>query len=56
MQESLHNSNAAFFKKKVYECTNTKTQEYISKKLKIERKKKRNAEKNIPLITKVFLN
>ena len=53
MQESLHNSNAAFLKKKVYECTNIKPQEYISKKLKIERKRKREAEKNIPLVNRV---
>ena len=53
IEESLHSSNAAFFKKKVYEYTNTKPQEYLAKKLKIERKIKRDAEKDIPLAVKV---
>ena len=53
MEESLHNTNAAFFKKKIYELSNTKPQEYIAKKLKIDRKLKREAEKNIPFWVKV---
>ena len=54
LNESLYSSNVAYFKKKIYECTNTKPQEYLAKKLKIERKRKRDAEKNIPLVLKVF--
>jgi hypothetical protein len=54
MEESLHNTNAAFFKKKVFECSSMNPQEYISRKLKLERKKIRESEKDIPLMIKVF--
>jgi hypothetical protein len=54
MEESLHNTNAAFFKKKVYECTSMNPQEYISRKLKLERKKIRESEKDIPIMIKVL--
>ena len=32
MNESLHNTNADYFKNKVYELTNLNPQEYVSKK------------------------
>ena len=56
MEESLHNTNAAFFKKKVYECTSTNPQEYISRKLKLERKNIREADRDIPIIIKVLIS
>ncbi len=40
----------------MYEYTNIKPQEYISKKLKIERKKKRDAVKDLPFLVKVLIN
>ena len=54
--KSLHNTNAAFFKKKVYECTSTNPQEYISRKLKLERKNIREADRDIPIIIKVLIS
>jgi hypothetical protein len=54
MEESLHNTNAAFFKKKVFECSSMNPQDYISRKLKLERKKIRESEKDIPLMIKVL--
>ena len=39
MQESFHNSNADYFKTKVYECTNMNPQEQIARKLKNKNKK-----------------
>jgi hypothetical protein len=54
MEESLHNTNAAFFKKKVFECSSMNPQDYISRKLKLERKKIRESDKDIPLMIKVL--
>jgi len=53
IEESLHSTNASFFKKQIYNFTSTKPQEYINRRMKLERQKKRLEDKNKPLITRV---